>query len=72
MKEAVAGSAFAERTTRHRPLFSFLPSQTFSEMCNVSTFLMAVVLNHYVEWHLENAEVCVCFGLSLFGNPKQL
>jgi hypothetical protein len=56
---------------RDRPVFSFSVYHDFSEIYNVSTFLMDLLPDYYFEWHMENCWTCAFFELSLFGRPKQ-
>jgi FkbM family methyltransferase len=61
-----------ETMLRDRPIFSFSSYHDFSEMYNMSTFLMDVLSDYYFEWHMENAIVTAFFEISLFGRPKQI
>jgi FkbM family methyltransferase len=61
----------AETIARDRPIFSFSLYHDFSEMYNVSIFLMKLLPNYYFEWHMENEVTIAFFELSLFGRPKQ-
>jgi hypothetical protein len=77
VKADVEGHAFAvvkgaiRTISRDRPIFSFASSHDFSEMYNLSTFLMNLFPNYYFEWRMEDDCPNVFFSLSLFGRPKQ-
>jgi FkbM family methyltransferase len=57
--------------TRDRPVFSFSLYHDFTEMYNVSVFLMDLLSDYYFEWHMENSVSMAFFELSLFGRPRQ-
>jgi hypothetical protein len=61
----------AETLVRDRPIFSFSSYHDFSEMYNMSLFLMSLLPNYYFEWHMENGITTAFFELSLFGRPRQ-
>jgi hypothetical protein len=61
-----------ETMLRDRPIFSFSSYHDFSEMYNMSIFLMDVLSDYYSEWHMENAIVTGFSETSLFGQPKQI
>jgi FkbM family methyltransferase len=77
IKADVEGHAFpvvkggAGTLVKDRPIFSFASYHDFSEMYNVSIFLMDLLSNYYFEWHMENRATSTFFELSLFGRPKQ-
>jgi FkbM family methyltransferase len=56
---------------RDRPVFSLLSYHDFSEMCNMSIFLIDLLPNYTFEWHMENTITMAFFEISLFGRPKQ-
>jgi hypothetical protein len=61
----------AETMVRDRPVFSFSVYHDFSEMYNVSIFLMDLLPDYYFEWHMENELYWAFYEVSLFGRPKQ-
>jgi FkbM family methyltransferase len=61
-----------ETMLRDRPIFSFSAYHDFSEMYNMSIFLMDLLPNYYFEWHMENTITIAFFEISLFGRPRQL
>jgi FkbM family methyltransferase len=65
----VAGAT--ETILRDRPIFSFSSYHDFTEMYNMSIFLMDLLPDYYFEWHMENAITIAFFEISLFGRPKQ-
>jgi FkbM family methyltransferase len=77
MKGDVEGHAAAivrgaiEMMLRDRPIFSFSAYHDFSEMYNMSIFLMDLLPNYYFEWHMENPITIAFFEISVFGRPKQ-
>jgi FkbM family methyltransferase len=77
IKADVEGYAFAvvkgaaKTLARDRPVFSFSTYHDFSEMYNVSVFLMNSLHQYYFEWHMEKNVGSVFFELSFFGRPKQ-
>jgi hypothetical protein len=77
MKGDVEGHAAAivrgaiETMLRDRPIFSLSSYHDFSEMYNMSIFLMDLLPNYYFEWHMENPITIAFFEISLFGRPKQ-
>jgi hypothetical protein len=60
-----------EMMLRDRPIFSLSSYHDFSEMYNMSIFLMDLLPNYYFEWHMENTISIAFFEISLFGRPKQ-
>jgi hypothetical protein len=56
---------------RDRPIFSFASYHDFSEMYNLSTFLMSLLPNYYFEWRMEDGFPIYFFSLALFGRPRR-
>jgi FkbM family methyltransferase len=77
MKADTEGHAFAvvkgaaQTMVRDRPIFSLSVYHDFSEMYNVSTFLIDLLPDYYFEWHMENHVDWAFFEVSLFGRPRQ-
>jgi FkbM family methyltransferase len=77
LKADVEGHAFAvvkgaiRTLSMDRPMFSFASYHDFSEMYNLSTFLMNLLPNYYFEWRMEDDIPWAFFSLSLFGRPKE-
>jgi FkbM family methyltransferase len=76
LKADVEGHAAAiargvtEIMLRDRPVFSFSSYHDFTEMYNMSIFLMDLLPNYYFEWHMENTITIAFFEASLFGHPN--
>jgi FkbM family methyltransferase len=61
----------AQTMMRNRPIFSLSSYHDFTEMYNMSTFLLELLPNYYFEWHMENTVTTAFFEISLFGRPRQ-
>jgi FkbM family methyltransferase len=78
LKADVEGYSFpvvkgaAGTIARDRPIFCFASYHDFSEMYNLSMFLMDLLPNYYFEWRMEHAFPTIFFSLALFGRPKQI
>jgi FkbM family methyltransferase len=75
MKGDVEGHAAAivrgsiETMRRDRPIFSFSSYHDFSEMYNMSIFLLDLLPDYYLEWHMENTITIAFFEVSLLDRP---
>jgi FkbM family methyltransferase len=68
--EAIVRGA-AETMLRDRAIFSFSSYHDFTELYDMSMFLMDLLPNYHFEWHMENTIITAFFEISLFGRPKQ-
>jgi FkbM family methyltransferase len=54
---------------RERPIFSLAAYHDFSEMYNMSIFLLELLPTYYFEWQMQAGCAASFFELSLFGRP---
>jgi FkbM family methyltransferase len=60
-----------ETMLKDRPIFSFSSYHDFTEVYNMSTFLMDLLPNYHFEWHMENRVMIAFFEIFLFDRPEQ-